>query len=186
MSLSQLFHGEKVRLTALTQEDMGPMTRWFQESDFPRLLDAVPAYPRTESHWKKWLDERHAQKDVYVFAIRTQDTNELVGWIELEGILWTHRNCWIAIAIGDPAQRGKGYGYDALCVVLDYIFNELNLHRVQLTVFEYNTAGRALYERLGFTHEGAFRQALERDGQRYDIYLYGLLRHEWRGRQPGR
>lgn len=56
---------------------------------------------------------------------------------------------------------------------------ELNLHRVCLTVFSYNQAARTLYERLGFQHEGLYREQTMRDGQRHDMLLYGLLRREW-------
>ncbi len=52
-------------------------------------------------------------------------------------------------------------------------------HCVCLTVFSYNENATALYERLGFTREGSYREHLERDGRRYDMYLYGLLRPEW-------
>ncbi len=53
------------------------------------------------------------------------------------------------------------------------------LRRVQLTVFSYNERAIALYEKLGFRREGAFREFLQRDGKQYDMYLYGLLRREW-------
>jgi RimJ/RimL family protein N-acetyltransferase len=53
------------------------------------------------------------------------------------------------------------------------------LHRVFLTVFSYNTAAMALYEKLGFTHEGTHREHLQRDGQRFDMVLYGMLRRAW-------
>ena len=64
-------------------------------------------------------------------------------------------------------------------LLLDYAFGELNLHRFQLTVFAYNERASALYEKLGFVREGVFREFLLRDGTRYDMYLYGLLRREW-------
>ena len=68
--------------------------------------------------------------------------------------------------------HGRGIGFDQC-------FDELNLHRVQLTVFDYNKRAIALYEKLGFQHEGTFREFLHRDGRRYDMHLYGLLRREW-------
>ena len=68
-------------------------------------------------------------------------------------------------------------------LALKFAFDELNLHRVQLTVFAYNDRAIALYEKLGFQREGTFREFLHRDGARYDMYLYGLLRREWEARQ---
>lgn len=57
---------------------------------------------------------------------------------------------------------------------------ELNLHKLQLTVFSYNTRAVSIYESLGFKREGSFREFLERDGRRHDMYLYGLLKREWK------
>ena len=45
----------------------------------------------------------------------------------------------------------------------------------------YNERAIKLYEKLGFTREGTLREFIFRDGNRYDMYLYGLLRHEWSG-----
>jgi RimJ/RimL family protein N-acetyltransferase len=64
-------------------------------------------------------------------------------------------------------------------LALDFAFRELNLHRICLTVFSYNPAAIKLYESLGFTREGVYREHLQRDGQRHDMILYGLLRREW-------
>ena len=90
-----------------------------------------------------------------------------------------HRTTFVSIGIGDVRHRGHGYGRDAMHVGLNFVFNELNLYRVCLTVFSYNESAIALYEALGFTREGVYREHLERDGRRYDMYLYGLLRPEW-------
>jgi RimJ/RimL family protein N-acetyltransferase len=179
MTLSRLFIGAKVRLTALSKDDAPTITGWYLDSDLSRLYDAAPAHPRSQSRWEKWLETRDDEKDAYYFAIRPLDGEALLGVVDLSGILWTHGTCWLAIAIGDPAQRGKGFGSDALRLALDFAFQELNLHRVQLTAFAYNAAAIRLYEKLGFTREGVYREFLHRDGQRYDMLLYGLLRREW-------
>ncbi len=64
-------------------------------------------------------------------------------------------------------------------LALRFAFNELNLYRVQLTVFSYNERAINLYEKLGFQREGVFREHIQRDGRRHDMILYGLLRQEW-------
>jgi RimJ/RimL family protein N-acetyltransferase len=117
----------------------------------------------------------------YLFAIRPLDADDLLGYVELDGILWAHQIGWLGIGIGEPGNWGRGYGYEALRLALDFAFHELNLYRVQLTVFEYNERAIALYEKLGFRREGVFREFVHRDGRRYDMLLYGLLRREWEG-----
>jgi RimJ/RimL family protein N-acetyltransferase len=80
------------------------------------------------------------------------------------------------MGIGDRGAWGKGYGTEALRLALQYAFDELNLHRLTLTVIDYNERAIALYEKAGFRREGVFREFGQRDGKRYDMYLYGLLR----------
>lgn len=185
MELSRrLLVGSQIRLTALNPTDTAQIAHWYHDSEFHRLFDGTPFRPRPVQHWERWLDERNQDKNVFIFAIRPIESDKLLGWLELDDIQWTHRTAWIGLGIGDPAQRGKGYGSEAMRLILNFAFDELNLYRVQLTAFSYNTRALALYERLGFTREGAFRQALERDGQRHDLILFGILAPEWR-HQPG-
>jgi RimJ/RimL family protein N-acetyltransferase len=174
-----LLHGERLQLTPLSADDLPVLARWQQDTVFLRLYDAVPAYPKGDRALAAWLDERHKDPSGYLFALRLIEDRALIGMAELDGILWAHRVCGLSIAIGDAAYRGQGYGTEAMRLLLAFAFDELNLHRVQLTVFSYNRRAIALYEKLGFQFEGTFREFLQRDGQRHDMLLYGLLRREW-------
>ena len=177
--MNSLLIGKKVQLTTFQPADATTLATWQQDNAFLRLLDALPAYPKTETQLQAWIDSIPAQTRDYTFAIRRLDNKTLVGWVELDGIMWQHRVTGISIAIGDMVERGKGYGGEAMRLAIDFAFYELNLHRIQLTVFAYNTNAIKLYERLGFKKEGVYREHVERDGKRYDMFLYGLLRHEW-------
>jgi len=178
--MQSLLCGERVRLAALTRDDLATVVRWQKNSRFLRLFDARPAYPKTLPALTEWLDERHKAKDGFVFAVRLLDEDKLIGYVELDGILWAHRTGWISIAIGDDVYWGQGYGSEAMRLLLRFAFDELNLYRVQLTVFDYNERAIAMYERLGFRREGTLRAFMQRDGQRYDMHQYGLLYPEWK------
>ena len=182
MTPSTLLRGSRVRLTALTQGDLPTVIQWHQNPDFLRLFDALPAYPKTEAALAQWIDDTNKATDTFLFAARSLDNDELIGYVELDGILWTHRVSGVSIAIGETKHWGQGYGYEVMQLALQFAFDELNLHRVQLTVFSYNERAIALYEKLGFQREGVHREYLQRDGTRYDMYLYGLLHSEWEGR----
>lgn len=179
MTLLPLLNGRTVRLTALSGADTETITRWQQDNEYLRLLDAKPAYPKNELQMSEWMREGQRGRDTFLFGIRLQATDSLIGFVEIGEILWTHRVGWLAIGIGERDLRGQGYGREALTLALDFAFRELNLYRIQLTVFGYNEPAIALYERLGFQREGTFREFMERDGDRYDMLLYGILRHEW-------
>src|SRR5262245_32163000 len=135
MALGRLFIGEVVRLTSVNPEDVPAMTRWYHDSEFMRLFDATTARPRQEEQIQRWRNDMRDDRDSFYFAIRPLHGDEIVGIVDVGGILWTHGVGWLGIAIGEPGNRGKGYGYDAMRLVLDFSFFELNLHRVQLTVF---------------------------------------------------
>jgi RimJ/RimL family protein N-acetyltransferase len=181
--LTNLLVGHKVRLTALDKKDIPTLMRWHQDTAYLRLQDSRPALPRTEATTAAWLDEVDQSKDGFTFAVRLLDNNALIGTAGLDEIEWPHQVGEFFIGIGERQNWRQGYGADASRLVLAYAFEELNLHRVQLTVFSYNEAAIALYEKMGFKREGVFRQFLQRDGQRdgqrHDMYLYGLLRPEW-------
>ncbi|MEK5393113.1 GNAT family protein [Margalitia sp. FSL K6-0131] len=177
--ISSILQGEKVKLNALTEEDLNTILEWYQDPVFLRLFDAIPAGPRSIASLQSWFAELTTTTNQYVFAIRTIESNQFIGYIELDGILWNQRVTGISIAIGDEKNRGKGYGKEAFELTLQFAFHELNLRRVQLTVFSYNQAAIQLYKKLGFTYEGSYREFLERDGKTYDMLLFGLLKKEW-------
>ena len=185
MIASNLLCGEKVRLTAVTSGDLSAVTRWWSDPDFMRLYNTAPAMPRNDDQLSRRFDLGRTSDDAFLFAIRrideaaAEDDDELIGLLELDGVVWAHRTTFVSIGIGQARHRGLGYGREAMQLALAFAFNELNLYRVCLTVFSYNEPAIALYERLGFVREGTYREHLERDGRRYDMYLYGLLRPEW-------
>ncbi len=179
MMQSNLLRGEKVRLTAVTQSDLPTLSQWWADADFLRLYDSVPAYPKTEAQLAKRVEEGQQGETTFLFGIRPLTGGALIGLLELDGVMWTHGTTFVSIAIGDKENRGKGYGREAMQLGLDFAFRELNLHRVCLTVFSYNEAAIKLYEGLGFVREGVYREHLQRDGRRYDMILFGLLRAEW-------
>lgn len=182
MILSNILHGTRVRLTALHVDDLPALVRWHEDAEFMRLYDARPAHPRTETELDQWLKELHKDKNTCAFAIRPLDGDDLIGTIELDGILWPHGVSGLGIAIGDRANWGQGYGSEAARLALTFAFGELNLHRVTATVFDYNARSIAFLEKLGFQREGVFREFLQRDGKRHDMVLYGLLSREWDAR----
>lgn len=108
--------------------------------------------------------------------------DRLVGYVVLYDIYWNLQVASVGIAIGDPADRGRGYGRDGMELILRYAFNELNLYRVALTVLARNTAARRMYEAAGFQLEGMMRANDFRDGVRGDDVMMSILAPEWRQR----
>ena len=103
-----------------------------------------------------------------------------IGNIGLHDLDWKNRNAQLGVVIGEKAYWGLGYGTDAIKALLRFAFDEMNLHRVQLRVFEFNERAIRCYRRCGFREEGRLRQELYRGGAYHDVLLMGILREEFR------
>jgi RimJ/RimL family protein N-acetyltransferase len=181
---SRFLQGDRVRLAAYDPKaDAGLIAEWSQDSEYMRLLDAEPARPMDLRRARLDMEKKEARENDLSFIIRTLDPDRAIGFVELDGVQRESGNAWVGIGIGNREYWGKGYGTDALRVLLRYAFAELNLHRISLDVFEYNVRALRCYEKAGFTIEGRTRNCLHRDGRRWDLIYMGILRDEWEKQQ---
>ncbi|MGP1569936.1 MAG: GNAT family N-acetyltransferase [Eubacteriales bacterium] len=126
--------------------------------------------------------ERNADKTKLQFTICDKQGN-LLGRVYISNISQVNDSLDITrIYIGDPQNRGKGYGKEAIKLLLDYCFINLHMERVSLDYFEGNKVASALYESMGFKHEGLARNACKKDGKYYDLHLMSILRSEYYGK----
>jgi RimJ/RimL family protein N-acetyltransferase len=175
-----IFRGELVHLTAEDPKVIAEhFSRWSRDSEFLRLSDSYPARAISSKEIQEWLEKEESKDDNHYFAIHTLKEDRLLGDVGLDGIQWNHGDAFMGISLGDREDWGKGYGSDAIRLVLRYAFTELNLQRVTLNVFEYNPRAIRAYEKLGFVHEGHMRRFLNREGRRWDLLYMGITRHEW-------
>jgi RimJ/RimL family protein N-acetyltransferase len=177
-----LLQGELVRLVAANSEaDAELFARWSRDSEYMRLQDSEAAQllsvKKAKEAIQRWMENE--QPDQYVFMIRTLAEDLPIGTVGLDGIRWSNGDTFVGIAVGEREYWGKGYGTDAMRVILRFAFAELNLHRVSLNVFEYNPRAVRSYEKVGFVVEGRQRQVLNREGRRWDVLYMGILREEW-------
>lgn len=182
--MSNLFHGTHVRLAATSPDDMPIVSGWSNDSEFLRRLQLAPARPLSHQEAaESYLGGGHGHNHTH-FRLRTLVDDRLVGYVVLYDIYWNLQTANVGIAIGNPADRGKGYGRDGMQLILRYAFNELNLHRVGLTVLERNLAARRMYESVGFVVEGILRDTDYRDGIRGNDIQMSILSNEWHARNP--
>lgn len=173
-----VFKGELVRLGAMDIDKIGPVfSRWLQDSEFSRLEGDRPSALYTAKQVQGFFEKE--SKEGYYFSIYSLADDKLIGELALSGFDWAARNTWLEIGLGEREYWGKGYGTDAMKVILRFAFRELNLYRVNLNVFEYNPRAIHCYEKVGFKHEGRMRDCLNRDGRRWDLVYMGILRSEW-------
>ena len=177
--MKNLLVGEKIMLTSINEEDVLEFQKWYNDVSFMRNYDIVSAIPKNIEDVKELVSDIRKSNTAYIFAVKNLQQKELIGVTGFEDISWNNGTALIYIGIGGEKHRGCGYGKEALKLTIEFGFEELNFHRIHLTVLEYNEPAIKLYEKLGFKREGVYREFIHRDGRRYDMYLYGLLRSEW-------
>ncbi|PLS18011.1 GNAT family N-acetyltransferase [Bacillus sp. M6-12] len=173
---NNLFYGDRIKLSASREEDAAIMVKWGEDTEYLRNVDTEIAFPKNKEEFEA---EGKAAPNVAYFRLRTIKDDQLIGFAAIHSIEWNNRAGLLAMGIGDSSNRNKGYGSEALRLILRYAFNELNLDRVGLEVIEYNKGGIRAYEKAGFQQEGRKRSVVYRDGKRYDIIVMGVLRPEW-------
>ena len=181
---TQLFEGQDIRFGPIDHEkDPEIESKWTHDSEFMRLMEVNPARPMSAAMIKKQYEKLEKQieedKNLYHFMIRARADDRLIGKASIHWIEWTNGNGFLRLGIGAAEDRCKGYGSQALRMLLRFAFAELNLFRVSAIVPEYNEGAVALLRKFSFVQEVCRRSALERDGRRWDLYVFGLLRDEW-------
>jgi RimJ/RimL family protein N-acetyltransferase len=178
--------GERVRLRGVLDDDLPALAKWEMDAGRMATLSnwvAPPSEAAAKERIAKWSAN---EKDDLGFAIETLgDPPVLVGNIGLYGARPKDRCGTIGIALGRE-YIGRGYGTDAMRVIVRYGFREMGLHRIQLGVAPLNPAGIRAYEKAGFVEEGRLRESVLHDGRWYDEVLMSILDHEWASRPAGR
>ena len=176
-----MLRGEKVVLRALQRAEVETVAAWEQEPETWRLAEDVPLVPKTTADALKAYDEGRAWRadDTYV-PFLVDVGGDPVGRVSLWGIDLHNRSAHVGITMS-PGARGKGYGTDALRVMLGYAFDDRGLHRVQLETLATNAPGLACYRRAGFVEEGRLREHAWVAGRFVDTVVMGVLAAERRG-----
>ncbi len=182
---TQLFEEKDVRFGPIDHETHPEIeSRWTHDAEFMRLMELKPVRPLSPVVIKKQYEaiekEMEEEKNLFYFTIRAREDDRFIGKALVEWIDWANGNGFIRLGIGAPEDRRKGYGSQALTMLLRYSFGELNLYRVTAVVPAYNEGAIRLFQKFGFVEEVRRRKAIHRDGEFWDLVSFGLLNAEWR------
>jgi RimJ/RimL family protein N-acetyltransferase len=175
--------GERVRLRGVRDDDLPTLAKWQMDPGRMATLSHRVA-PPSEAAAKERITQWSAnEEDDLGFAIETLDDPPLlVGHVGLWGARPKDRCATLGIALGRE-HIGRGYGTDAMRVIVGYGFREMGLHRIQLVVAPFNSAGIRVYQKAGFVEEGRYRESVLHDGRWYDSVLMSILDREWAARR---
>jgi RimJ/RimL family protein N-acetyltransferase len=169
--------GKLVRLRAYEKADAEALFRWFSDEEVTRWL-GPPNFP-SRAQQEKFIELAQASgDDAKYFAIETLD-GKLVGDTGIRNIDWKSRKAEFFITIGEKQCWDKGFGTDALRVVIRLAFDKMNLNRLWLTALADNPRAIRCYEKCGFVREGLLQEESFVDGKYRDVHVMALLRDDY-------
>lgn len=172
--------GERVMLREYRPEDLVPMRAWVNDPRIVEYLSDIFLYPHTlestEAYLNAMMDPKPNSRG---FVIADADTQLYIGQINLDLIDWKNRVGRIGILIGSAERLGRGYGTEAMKLLIPFAFREMNLNRLELEVYDFNERAIRSYLNCGFKEEGRLRERQFKNGVYVDVIQMGLLRSEW-------
>ncbi len=172
--------GEKVILREIRESDLDRLTEFNNNFEMWVMSDDDVPSPKTRKQVETELQEWMKKGTVVPFVIEAD--GKVIGDCGLHHFNEASRNCSFGIAINDEDYLGKGYGREAVGLLLDFAFRLRNMRRVWLTVNADNERAIRSYKGLGFIEEGRLREHVWQDGNYHDWVYMGLMRTEWNAR----
>lgn len=175
-----MIYGERLRLRALEKDDLPMFVAWLNDPEVrANLFVNHPLSMAEEEQWFEHVLKQPQYERPLCIEVKTENSWHLIGNLALMDISNTHRKAELGIMIGDKAYWNQGYGTEAIKILVNHAFKELNLHRVFLRVYDTNPRGIRCYEKVGFRHEGTQREAIFKDGKYIDMHMMSVLSSEW-------
>lgn len=175
--------GKRVTLSPWRRDDLALLRRWGEDGAVMQFWGERQPLMREDAF------ERHAQRGSPFteyqgsgsFCVRDEHSRP-IGHLQYEGGDSRDRRVQIGVFIGEQDARDQGYGTEAVIILLNWLFNHRNMHRVWLTIQADNHRAIRVYEKIGFVREGTYREHNFYDGGWNDEHLYGILASEFNAR----
>lgn len=169
--------GPRLRLRPVTEADLPVFVRWFNDPEL-RFWLAMSETPELtlEDEWE-WYQEMREDPARITWVMEAE--GRPIGNLALMNIDETNQRATLGIAVGEKGEWGRGYGTEAIQLVLGFAFKEMRLRRVDLCTDEDNVRGIRCYEKCGFVREGLLRQYRLRRGEPINCLMMSVLRDEW-------
>ena len=177
--------GRLIVLRRHRTENLRAFTRWYSDPEVARLTRYQQS-PLSSDEVQRFFYSRIMGSDFLAMAIHLRETDRLIGTCAFSQLDGDNGSTVYHITIGERDAWGRGYGTEATELMLAHAFTQLALHRVALTVFEFNSRAIRAYEKCGFVVEGRARQAILRDGRFWDEIHMSVLLEEWQARNRPR
>ncbi len=173
-----IFEGDFVRLREYHKEDIPIAWKYVNDWEVKKYLIPGTPFPWKFEEEEKWYEELSAKReDNYSFAIERKSDNQYIGGCGINDLDWKNSVATVGIFLGKNFLS-QGYGTDAMNVLVDFIFSEMNIHKVMLYVYAFNERAVKSYQKVGFKIEGTLRSQIFREGKYHDEIVMGILKEE--------
>ena len=166
-----MLEGKNVNLRIMEKEDLPLYAEWVNDPNF--FGEYNPIEQMTKSDMERHYDS--APQENMKFFVEKKDGTK----IGVVNTFSTGNQLEIGFAL-IPAERGKGNCTEAVTILVDYLFLSRDLVRIQATSDLRNTASQRVLEKVGFKKEGTVRKSIFIHGEWRNLYLYSILREEWK------
>jgi RimJ/RimL family protein N-acetyltransferase len=168
-----------IRLRELERSDLPQLNFWRNDKGLIDLLGNNFLFISSAID-ERWFDDYlHSRDQAVRLAIIVEQTGQYIGNVNLTSIHRVNRSAEFSILVGDRHHWGKGIGQAASRLMLAHAFDDLNLHRVYLSVIKDNHRAIHVYKKVGFSEEGCQRHAIFKDGLYCDLVIMSILRDEF-------
>lgn len=178
-----ILEGQKVRLRPITADDAAGMFSALSDEESMRLTGTQDTFTFEQvAAFCKKVSESNDRAD-YAITLKDDPKSKYIGEVVLSDIDEENRSASFRIAMAGHSFFGKGYGSEATHLIVDYGFEMLGLHRIELEVYDFNPRAQHVYEKVGFVKEGVKRDVLFWDGTYRSAIMMSILEDEWRDRK---
>jgi RimJ/RimL family protein N-acetyltransferase len=174
-----LVEGSRVNLRRHVADNLRAFERWYSDPDVARLTRYQDG-PMRPDEIERFFTARVVGPDSLALAVHVRSSDRLIGTCAFSQLDGDNGSALYHITIGEKDCWGHGYGTEATRLMLRHAFESLNLHRIALSVFEFNERAIRAYAHCGFIVEGRSREAIWREGRWWDEITMSILEPEWR------
>lgn len=169
--------GERIYLSPMCIDDAPKYVKWLNDFKVTDGLNGSKNLTTLENE-KEYI-EKASKEGNFQFAIIKKENNELIGNCGFNEVDPINRKASIGIFIGEEENRNKGYGSEALNLLISYGFDYLNLNNIMLTVYSFNEIAISCYKKIGFKEIGKRRETYFKQNKVYDTIYMDILRREF-------
>ena len=169
--------GERVYLRPIERDDLDRgWLKWINDHRLTQFLEG--SFPVNRESLERYY-EASQPPDAFMFAICLNEDDTYIGNARLGEVSWLHRTCKYGRLIGEAKYRTRGYGSEALILLLRYGFHHLGMNRIYSAAYADNEISLASNKKVGFKREGVMREASYKDGRFHDLVMLAMLRSEF-------